>query len=59
MKSVEIVLRSGGGGGGGRMMEGVNLRYVVITFVNITIYPLVQLVYANRNFKKKKKTSMY
>jgi hypothetical protein len=38
MKSVEIVLRRGEGGKG-RTMEGVNLGYVISTYVNITMYP--------------------
>jgi hypothetical protein len=29
------------------MMEGVNLRYIVSTYVNITMYLPVQLLYAN------------
>jgi hypothetical protein len=33
MKPDEIVLRSGGG----RMMEGVNLIYIVSTYVNVTM----------------------
>jgi hypothetical protein len=36
---VEIVLRRGKGERG-RTMEGVNLRYIVSTCVNITMYPL-------------------
>jgi hypothetical protein len=36
MKAVEIVLRSGGGGKR-EMMEGVNLRYTVTTYVNVTM----------------------
>jgi hypothetical protein len=37
MKPVEIFLRRGRG----RMMEEINLiRYIVSTYVNITIYPL-------------------
>jgi hypothetical protein len=38
MRPVEIILRMGGGG----IKEndrGVNLRYVVRTFVNVTMYP--------------------
>jgi hypothetical protein len=32
-------------------MEGVNLRYVVSTYANITMYPPpVQLLYANKFF---------
>jgi hypothetical protein len=49
MKPVEIVLRSGGEGRG-RMMEWVNLRYFVSTSVNITMYPPVELLYANNFF---------
>jgi hypothetical protein len=37
------------GGRRGRMMEGVNLRSVVSTYANITMYPPVQLLYANKN----------
>jgi hypothetical protein len=29
-------------------MEWVNLRYIVNTYVNITMYPSVQLLYANK-----------
>jgi hypothetical protein len=36
-----------------RMMEGVNLRYIVSTYVNIITYPLVQPLYDNKIFKKK------
>jgi hypothetical protein len=47
MKPVEIVLRR-------RIMEGINLRYIVSTYiVNITIYPPAQLLYANKIFFKK------
>jgi hypothetical protein len=38
MKLVEIVLRRGEEEEG-RMMERVNLRYFVSTYVNITMYP--------------------
>jgi hypothetical protein len=31
----------------GRMTEWVNLRYIISTYVNITMYPLVQLLDAN------------
>jgi hypothetical protein len=53
MKSVEIVLRMGGGGRG-RMLEGISLRYIVSTYVNITLYPPVQLLYVNK--KKRNET---
>jgi hypothetical protein len=43
MKSVEIVLRKGGRR---RRMEG--RIYLVSTYVNITMYPPVQLLYANK-----------
>jgi hypothetical protein len=33
------------------MTEGVNLRYIVSTYVNITMYPPVQLLYANKILK--------
>jgi retron-type reverse transcriptase len=39
-----------------RIMERVNLRYIVSTYVNIITYPLVNLVkllYANKIFEKK------
>jgi hypothetical protein len=39
MKPVEIVLRWGDREEG-RMMEGVKLRYIVNTYVNISMYPL-------------------
>jgi hypothetical protein len=42
MKSVEIVLRKEGERG--RKMEAVNIKYIV----NITMYPTVQLLYANK-----------
>jgi hypothetical protein len=38
MKPVNIFLRRGRGEG--RMMEGVNLRYIVSTYVSIKMYPL-------------------
>jgi hypothetical protein len=47
MNPVEIVLRKEGGGRG-RIIEGVNLSYTVSTYVNITIYLLVQLIYVNK-----------
>jgi hypothetical protein len=46
MKPVEIVLRRGERWG--RMMEGVNLRYFVNAYVNLTIYPPVQLLYVKK-----------
>jgi hypothetical protein len=33
-------------GGRGRMMERVNRRYIVSTYVNITVCPPVELLYA-------------
>jgi hypothetical protein len=45
MKDIEIVL--GRRGEGKREKDGgVNLRYVASTYVNITMYPPVQLLYA-------------
>jgi hypothetical protein len=44
MKPIEIVLRNEKGN------EGANLRYIVSTYVNITMYPPVQLLYANKIF---------
>jgi hypothetical protein len=46
MNPDEIVLRSREGGRR-RTMEGVNLRYIVSPYVNITMYPPVQILYAN------------
>jgi hypothetical protein len=43
MKSVEIVQRSGRRRG--RMMEGVNLRYIGSSYVNVTMYPSIELLY--------------
>jgi hypothetical protein len=51
MKPVEIALRRGSERRG-RMMEGINLRYIVRTYVNITMYTTVQLLYANKFIKK-------
>jgi hypothetical protein len=48
MKPVEIVLRRGRG----RMMERVNLRCIVSTYINITMYPPMQLLYVNKITKK-------
>jgi hypothetical protein len=45
-KPVKIILR---GEGRGRMMEGVNLRCIISTYVNVTVYQSVQLLYANKN----------
>jgi hypothetical protein len=50
MKPVEIVLRREEKERV-RMMEGLNLRYIVSTYVNITMYPPAQLLYANKIFK--------
>jgi hypothetical protein len=47
MKPIQIVLK-GGEGRRGRKMKGVNLRYIINTYVNITMYPYVQLLYANK-----------
>jgi hypothetical protein len=35
-------------------MEGVNLRYIVSTYANVTMYPPIQLLYANKiiNFRE-------
>jgi hypothetical protein len=40
MKPVEIVLRREKRGRG-RKMDEVNLRYIISTYVNITVYPHV------------------
>jgi hypothetical protein len=50
MKPLEIVLRRGKR----RMMEGVNLRYILSTYVNVTMYPPVQQLYSNKNNKSLK-----
>jgi hypothetical protein len=34
------------------MMEGVNLRYIVTTYINIIMDPPIQLLYANKIIKK-------
>jgi hypothetical protein len=47
MKPVEIVLRRVEGGRG-RMKEEVGLRYIVSIYVNITVYPPIQLLYVNK-----------
>jgi hypothetical protein len=39
----------------GRTMQGVNLRYIINTYVNITMHPPVQLLHTNKIKKKKKK----
>jgi hypothetical protein len=44
MKPVEIVLRRQKG----KRMEGVNLRYIVSTYVNIIMYLSAQLLNANK-----------
>jgi hypothetical protein len=56
MRPVEIVLSRRGGG---RRMERINLKYIVSTYVNITMYPPVQLLYANKKFKKEKNTYIF
>jgi hypothetical protein len=52
MKSLEIILRRGRDGSK-KMMEGINLGYIVITYVNITIYPPIQILYGNKIIEKK------
>jgi hypothetical protein len=37
------------------MMEEVNLKYIVSTYINITMYPPTQLLYANTKKVLKKK----
>jgi hypothetical protein len=32
---------------------GVHLRYIVSTYVNIAVFPIIQLLYANKIFKMK------
>jgi hypothetical protein len=55
MKLVELVLRRGQQGRG-RMMEGV--RYIVRTYVNITMYPTIQILYANEIIKINKESRL-
>jgi hypothetical protein len=52
MKPVEIALRRGEEERGS-VMEGANLRYIVSTYVNITMYSPLQLLYANKKIKTK------
>jgi hypothetical protein len=47
MKSAEIIPRKGGGGKG-RTMKRVTLRYIVSSYVNITMYPPVQQLSVNK-----------
>jgi hypothetical protein len=60
IKPVEIVLRRGKEDRGGTR-QGVKLRYIVNIYVNITMYPLVQLLYADKKqkFKKEIHSPMY
>jgi hypothetical protein len=46
MKTVEIVLRRGRGERENN--GGVNLRHIVSTYVNITMYPPIQLLYVKK-----------
>jgi hypothetical protein len=43
MKPAEIDLYEGGKGDEGEKMEGMNLRYTVTIYVNVTMYSPVQL----------------
>jgi hypothetical protein len=53
MKPVEIVLRrEREEGEKRRTVEEINLRYIVSTYVNIKMYPPVQLLYVKNFFKK-------
>jgi hypothetical protein len=47
VKPVKIVLIRGQGRR--RIMEGVNLSYIVSTYINIIMYSSIQLLYANKN----------
>jgi hypothetical protein len=48
MKPVEIVLRCGGNKG--ERQRGQNkLSYIASTYINVTMYSLVQLLYTNEN----------
>jgi hypothetical protein len=51
MKPVEMVPRRGRRRGK-RTIEGVNLRYIVSTQVNITMYPPAQQLYANKKIRQ-------
>jgi hypothetical protein len=39
-------------------MEAVNLRYIISTYVNITMYTPIQILYTNKFFKIKKKNNI-
>jgi hypothetical protein len=45
VKPVEIILI---GGREKRTMKGLNLRFIISTYVNITMYTPVQQLYANK-----------
>jgi hypothetical protein len=47
MKAVEIFVRRGRGENRERLSR-ITLRYIVSTYVNITVYPSVQLLNANK-----------
>jgi hypothetical protein len=55
MKPVEIVLRSGERGS----KEVVNLRYIASTYIKITMYSPIQLLYTNKIIFYKKKIIFY
>jgi hypothetical protein len=52
-KPAEIVLIRGRGGG--RMMEEINLKYIVSTFVNTIMYPQYSYYMVIKIFRKRKK----
>jgi hypothetical protein len=54
MKPVELVLRKGEE----RTMKRIKLRYIKIPYINITVYPSVQLLYANKTTITLKLTGM-
>jgi hypothetical protein len=59
MKPAEIFLKWGGDRGRGRMMEGyIQQRYISNTYVNITMYPPVQVLFASNIIKNKRKRKL-
>jgi hypothetical protein len=53
MKPDEIVLRRQVGEEGEQWRGQIQLRHTVRTYVNITMYPPVQILYANKIINKK------
>jgi hypothetical protein len=52
MKPFEIVPRRRKGKRGRMMERLIQLRYILNTYVNITMFPSVQLLYANKIINK-------